>query len=298
VSEQAVLFGKENSLVGVVTDPPAGKRRIHFPGVIFLNSGIVHRVGPNRSSVKMARSLSDMGFVALRFDFSGIGDSRPRRDNLPFVKSAISEVQEAMDLMQELRGMRRFILIGACSGARVSFQTACKDTRVIGAFLINFNAGPDDETAHASAEMIRLHAFRYLKFAAISPTSWWRFLTGKTDYRKMARTLTFQVQRRFTKKKATPQSIQFAANVRLLTERRVSTLFISSEGDVGMGELAQAALVNLKTGGPVSLYVIPKADHTFSSLHDQQRLIAILDKWASDVASNQEAANNYTVNEL
>ena len=150
MKEQAVLFGKDRSLVGVVTDPPEKKRGMDLPAVIFLNSGIVHRVGPNRIYVKMARHLSTMGFVVMRFDFSGIGDSQPRRDTLPFVKSAISEVQEAMGCLKEVRGVGHFVLIGGCSGARISFQAACQDARVVAAFLINYNRGPADANQPAA----------------------------------------------------------------------------------------------------------------------------------------------------
>jgi pimeloyl-ACP methyl ester carboxylesterase len=286
VREQAVLFGKEKSLIGTVTDPPKEKCSNHFPAVIFLNSGIVHRVGPNRISVKMA----------LRFDFSGIGDSRPRRDSIPFVKSSISEVQEAMDFLQELRGVQQFILVGACSGARVSFQAACQDPRVVGAFLINFNAGPTDESDQAFAELTnRVNAFYYLKSAMFSSESWKRFVTGKANYRRIVRTLVFKANRRFAAREKTPQAIQFAANVRLLTERHVSALFISSEGDPGIDDLVQAAGLDLKKRGPVRSQVIPKADHTFSSLHDQRQLIEVLDKWASYLVPSEAAPQHRPV---
>jgi hypothetical protein len=45
--EHALLFGDAQGLVGVITDPPGpggGSR----PGVILLNAGVIHRVGPSR----------------------------------------------------------------------------------------------------------------------------------------------------------------------------------------------------------------------------------------------------------
>ncbi|MGH7928173.1 MAG: alpha/beta hydrolase, partial [Candidatus Binatia bacterium] len=73
--EEALLLGKTRSLVGILTDPPEAKRSTRLPGIILLNAGIIHRVGPNRMHVKIARTLAPMGFVVVRFDFSGIGDS-------------------------------------------------------------------------------------------------------------------------------------------------------------------------------------------------------------------------------
>jgi len=55
--EHALLFGDAQGLVGVITDPPgpAGPSR---PGVILLNAGVIHRVGPSRLYVNLARALA------------------------------------------------------------------------------------------------------------------------------------------------------------------------------------------------------------------------------------------------
>src|SRR4030095_13226651 len=109
--EEILLLGKTKSLVGIITDPPEAKRSNELPGIILLNAGIIHRVGPNRIHVKIARTLAPMGFVVLRFDFSGIGDSKVRDDNLPFEESGVRETQETMDYLSATRGIKRFYLI-------------------------------------------------------------------------------------------------------------------------------------------------------------------------------------------
>jgi len=81
--EEAVLFGKTRSLVGIITDPHTVVNAHNHPAIVLLNAGVLHRVGPNRLYVKIARKLASAGFVVLRFDLSGIGDSKARRDNLP-----------------------------------------------------------------------------------------------------------------------------------------------------------------------------------------------------------------------
>jgi hypothetical protein len=91
VTEEAILFGTQSSLVGVITDPPVARQGRRLPAFLLLNAGLVHRVGPNRLHVKIARMLAAMGYVVCRFDFSGVGDSSVRRDSLPFAQSAISE---------------------------------------------------------------------------------------------------------------------------------------------------------------------------------------------------------------
>ena len=90
MKEEAVVFGATSSLVGVVTDPVVGARdKEDLPAIILLNAGIAHRVAPHRLYVNMARRFADMGFTVLRFDFSGVGDSPLRQDNLPRARSSI-----------------------------------------------------------------------------------------------------------------------------------------------------------------------------------------------------------------
>jgi len=137
MSEEVLLFGRTRALVGIITDPPHAARRKPLPAVILVNAGLVHRVGPNRLYVKLARSLAALGCVVLRFDLSGIGDSTVRDDHLPFDKSAVSETREAMDALSTARGVEYFLLSGLCSGALIALTTAYGDPRVVGVMPIN-----------------------------------------------------------------------------------------------------------------------------------------------------------------
>ena len=130
MTEEVVTFGCSQSLVGILTNPPLTTLGKLSPGIIILGAGLVHRVGPNRLSVKIARVLGQLGFINLRFDYSGIGDSSVRKDNLPYHKSVILETQEAMDLVHSAKGIQHFILLGICTGATNSFEVARRDPRV------------------------------------------------------------------------------------------------------------------------------------------------------------------------
>jgi pimeloyl-ACP methyl ester carboxylesterase len=131
--EKVLKFGDSASLVGIVTEPAPGARDGgERPTVIILNSGILHRIGTCRMSVKIARRLAARGYTSVRFDSSGIGDSGPRRDALAFEQSAPLEVQELMSLLERTRGAGGFVLMGLCSGADVAYETARIDRRVRG----------------------------------------------------------------------------------------------------------------------------------------------------------------------
>ena len=133
--ERVLRFGSAAPLVGVMTEPEVVEAS--RPAVIILNSGIMHHVGTCRLSVRIARALAEAGFVAFRFDSSGIGDSGPRKDALPFEESAPRETREAMDLMTKKTGAERFVLMGLCSGADMSYETALKETLVVGIVQID-----------------------------------------------------------------------------------------------------------------------------------------------------------------
>jgi hypothetical protein len=121
----------------VLTEPAPGADAAGKPGVLLLNSGILHRVGSCRMHVRLARALSDQGFTSLRFDYSGIGDSEQRKDSLSFEESAVVETREAMDYLAGARRLDRFLVFGLCSGADMAHETALADQRIVGLAMLD-----------------------------------------------------------------------------------------------------------------------------------------------------------------
>ncbi len=280
MKEEAVLFGARQSLVGIVTEPATVSVPRTGTAVVLLNAGIVHRVGPGRIYVKIARELAAMGFVVLRFDFAGIGDSAVRQDCLCFEKSAIAEAQEALQFLKAKKGIEHFILLGGCSGAFASFEAAACDSRVVGTVLINFQT-PESENAVAPSDLsIRKAAYYYWNCALFDLKSWRKLLTGKTDYGQIMRVLRSEVKRRFEfKKKVMREGTQFEADLHRLAARKVNVVFVCSEGDPRLQDLREAGgrtLKRLCASREVILDIIPRSDHTFSSVDDQERLLKVV----------------------
>ena len=280
MKEEAVLFGKAGSLVGILTDPSIDNGRSLSPAVILLNPGIVHRVGPGRIYVKIARALAAAGFVVFRFDFSSIGDSGVRRDHLPFEKSAVQEAQDAMDWLNTARGVHQFILLGGCSGARVALETASSDPRVAGAILMNFVLAETDEETENPDRTNRTAGFYYWNFALFDLKSWAKLLTGRANYRNLIRVVKAQLRSKLTSaKKLSHGSAPFQEQLRQLVERSVHLTFVCSQGDPSVDDLKEAGGAELKrlcALGGVTLKVIPRSDHTFSSLFDHERLLQVI----------------------
>jgi alpha/beta superfamily hydrolase len=276
VNEEAITFGRFASLVGILT-PPAGRdSQGARTAVILLNAGIVHRVGAGRVHVKLARALASLGFLTLRFDFSGIGDSAVRDDNLNFDKSAVAETQDAMDFLERTKGIQQFILLGGCSGARIALAAASCDARVIGGLLINFPFDGEDDASPSPDAVHRGAFFYYRKSALFNLNSWGRLVTGQANYRKLARALWFAIRRGIAaEQEQTPRIAQFRLDIQHLADRRVHLTFICSEGDHRLDDLQVAGgaeLKHLRADRKLSLEIIKRSDHTFSSLHDQEEL--------------------------
>ena len=288
MTEEAVVFGESASLVGVITERRSKQRRHAKTAVILLNPGIVHRVGAGRIYVKVARALASIGFISLRFDFSGIGDSPVRHDNLQFDKSAVAEARNAMDFLAETNGIEHFILLGGCSGAKVAFDVACSDARVIGALLINFPSVEDEDEVGSTHR----GAFAYYRrYAIVDLRSWWRLVSGKARYGQLLSALWHETKMRISPKESVSQeAIEFRSHLSALVDRNTSLNFICSDGDHRLGDLKKAAgqtLRQLCAEGKIKLDIIKRSDHTFSSLSDQNQLIQVLLKRADEMTENR-----------
>jgi hypothetical protein len=141
VREAAVNIGTPITLAGVVSHPQQFDSE--KPAFIILNSGVMHHVGTCRLSVSLARAMAaKSGMLALRFDFSSVGDSANRPSRASLEQLAVDEIREVMNYVQSHYGATRFVLCGLCSGAHNGFVAATADPRVIGLVAYDFHCFP------------------------------------------------------------------------------------------------------------------------------------------------------------
>ncbi|MCP4405720.1 MAG: hypothetical protein GY801_51510 [bacterium] len=290
MKEYAIRFGTAASLIGIITEPEATPETTKLPGVILLNSGLLPHTGPNRLYVKIARRLAAQGFVALRFDLSGIGDSGVRRDHLPAEKSAVSETCEAMDYLQSAKGVERFILSGICSGAVNSYDAACCDDRVVGVVPINAygRLHDEDEALEASLQnpAYTRHYWRILLHSSFRVKNWKKALAGRImDYRGILTMMFASPLKLVFHRSRQRRPVQNAIVTKLpeLSQRGVRLFLIHAEGDEGLDYLHVAFGKELESwiaAGIVKFEVIQGANHTFTLLWSQEHLIESILNWA------------------
>ena len=302
MKEHAFLFGSSQGLVGIVTEPSNRSQNAGL-GVVFLNAGVIHRVGPSRLYVTLARELANLGCVVARFDHAGVGDSQVRRDGLPFEESSIAEAREAMDWLQQSRGVDRFVLAGLCSGAVTSFDAAVLDERVVGVVMINpqgFDQSPEWNAYVINRGRVR----RYLTRSFFSVRSWWNAFTGRVDYGRFTTVIWEHVATRSNTvaQAAVSQVVsRVATDLAKLEQRGVRTLLLCSEGDDGieyMNVLLGGDVRRMTSAPNMTVEILPGADHSLTLFDSQRRVIGPFHQWIASIdtaAPGVESAAGFEV---
>jgi pimeloyl-ACP methyl ester carboxylesterase len=283
VTEATHLLGREHHLVGISTRPVGGADPA-LPTVVFLNSGIIHRIGPNRLYVRLARALAREGGLVYRYDFSGIGDS----GNPSYAGGAhrseveLREVVNAMDWIRDQEGADRFVLVGLCSGGDNAFLGIERDGRVIGAVLL------DPFAFRTTGYFLRYYGPRLL-----NPAVWWRVLTGRSPF---LRGFLGQLRRKL-KAESPSEEAPGKPPLRDLTRptrdemRRQLTEVLERSGRllyVFTGGLQERyyyrnqffdAFPGMDFRGLVDFEYYPDSDHTFSRKDFQERLEGRIVRW-------------------
>jgi pimeloyl-ACP methyl ester carboxylesterase len=266
MSEQAFRFGRHQHLVGVLSRPSPAATPPGF-AVIVLNAGLVHRVGPFRMTVELARELAAAGHPTLRFDLSTIGDSGGSDDDASREDQVVADAADAMALLQAQTGCDRFVLIGLCSGAQNAHIAARRDPRVVGAVFM------DGYGYRTAGYYLRYYAPRLL------------------DPRRLAAALRRRL-RRISQPKAAPPPPGFAvavppieqtqAELAAMLARGQHLFFIYTGGAVGyfnhvrqFGECFGAMARDPR----VSVELFADADHTYILAGDRVKLRARIKDW-------------------
>jgi pimeloyl-ACP methyl ester carboxylesterase len=283
IREQALLLGKRKSLVAILAQdsasvPTAAER----PAIVILNSGIIHRVGPNRIFVQLARMLAEAGHLVMRFDLSGIGDSEARSDGLAPLDGALADIREALDSLEAARQVRRVILIGLCSGADHSIVYGGQDPRVIGVVLID-----------PSVPRTRGYYMRHYRGRLFRWSSWLNFASGRHPFWRILRKALRPVAPPAADEPhlEPPPDLQ-AAQVRKFLENAygrtvaagvdIMAIFTGGREDQHNDprQLLEA-FPAVAFGSQLHLECISSADHTFTCQADRCRLMDLITEWIS-----------------
>jgi len=298
MSEEIITFGNARTLVGVLHRPEGPAPRADLPAVLLLNAGLLHRVGPNRLYVKIARRLERSGFLVLRFDVWGIGDSQGHAGETKG-RTFVDDTLEAFEVLKQRFGATRFMLMGICMGAQIALEVASRDPRVDSLVLM---------------EGIYVKSARYHVSRLLNPRKWMRVFTGESQAVKRLRQKLFERPktpdngRPAVEGKAGPtgdgnltvfldknRDRNMKEQLRALLERGTKIILIFRDGN----EIAYNYRLR-KEGDEIFAVGLPRgldvafvrfADHTFTPLLSQDLLLKAMMKWVEAAHRPTERAH-------
>lgn len=269
VTERVAWFGDEENLVAIVSEPSTPGS---VPQVLILNAGVLHRVGPHRLHVSLARRLAAAGHRVARLDLSGIGDSRALPGRLTFRESSVADIRTTLDSLEAEGDAADFILFGICSGADNALAAAEVDPRIRGLVLVDppAYATPGSKLRHARGRLL-------------ARRTWLRLPV------RIARAMSRRIAAVFKTRSSVPADEggrelppmeEYRRQLNALVQRDIRILAIYS-GVQGVRYNHQDQLFEAfpELKGKLDCAYFPQANHTFTELSAQAALQARVVGW-------------------
>jgi pimeloyl-ACP methyl ester carboxylesterase len=285
-------------LFGILTEPVQTPALRSFPTILLHNIGANSHVGANRMYVRMARRWAALGFPVLRFDTTGLGDSPgtpATPENRVYSNTAKGDSLRAMDFLARARGAQRFVLMGLCSGAYVSFYSALDDERVVALVLMNillFHWKEGDSVDVRKRDRVKSSHFYARAF--FGTDVWTRLIRGKIDVSGVASGLLQRgwERARHAAARALLGESDVALGFRALIRRGTDVLLIFDANDGGRDVIDAHLGANVdrfRRADGFRLEVIGGADHTFSPVRSQEIILSLLTSHLTSLFAGERA---------
>jgi pimeloyl-ACP methyl ester carboxylesterase len=275
IAERPVFIASGAMLFGVVTEPQHNERR--HRGVILLNTGADNHIGANRMHVSLARRWAHHGYVVLRLDLGGLGDSATRAGRQPddvFPPDAIEDIRTAIDFLRGHFGVDNLSLVGVCSGAYHALRAAAAKLPVNQIFMINpqnyfWKEGMRIDELQL-AEVVR-NPTTYLN-RLFSPHAWQRLFSGDVSLVKI---IHVYLHRSFLAIESTVREVARRLRVKLPQDLgseleeigsrgvRVAFVFARDEPGIELLKLQGGSSVQ-RLGDLCRVHIFEGGDHIFS----------------------------------
>lgn len=272
-------------------------------GVIFLNSGLQYRTGPHRIYVKAAREFSLRGISSLRMDFSGIGDSQGEIRDPHFDCFDVEDTMRAVDFLLRNEMVEKVVLLGLCAGARNAVKTAVRDARIDSVVLwsLPFYAPLNSATGrHFSRSLSRKdirHQLQQWMEKSLNIQQWRKYLSSH-GAGELIPVITNAFRRLLFGGSESAEACQyheFSDVFKSFSSSGRKVLFIYGENDPIIKDFEERFRELSGIKNPFWEYqIIPKGDHTFTSLEAEKTVIEKTAEWLalqyeSEISKNQRS---------
>lgn len=248
------LKNEEEKISGIMHVPD----KTPAPTVVFCHGFTGHRIEDHRLFVRAARSMSREGFVAVRFDFRGSGESEGEFENMT-VSSEISDLNTVLSFLVSRKDVLsdKIGVIGLSLGGVVSILASAQNQAVKAVC-----------TWSSPAELRSLSS-NIKKFFGIDPKNLF-----EKDYADLPS--GYRVGKNFAIDALKHDVLDSCAKI----SPRPMLIIHGSEDPVV--PVQDAHMLYDKAGEPKKLVIIDGAGHTFSGRELEEKVIAITIGWFKD----------------
>lgn len=277
--EEAVVFGcGGEDLVGVISRPVAPSSC----GVLIVVGGPQYRVGSHRQFALLARQLAGDGYVAIRFDYRGMGDSGGAMRDFEAVSEDIVAAADAMQ--RTCPGLKKIVLWGLCDAASAAllYCQERRDPRIAGLCLLN-------PWVRSEATLARTHVKHYYAQRLVDREFWRKLVSGRVNLagsvKELLQKLRLSRSKHTSAQSLPPFQTRMAQGLGRFSGQ---VLLILSGQDYTAKEFleyaaADPAWAGLLTKPNVRRHDIPEADHTFSYARFRGEVGLVVIDWLEEV---------------
>jgi alpha-beta hydrolase superfamily lysophospholipase len=290
VEERAHFLDRSRRVFGIVSRP-ADSRPTR--AVVLLNSGATPHVGTGRLSVKLARRLAARGWLALRYDLSGIGDSRSHSgtaENEVYSSQALADLETALRFIRARYDLAHVEALGLCSGGYHAFKGATAGLPLDGLVVINpltFFWQPGMSLAYPPYRMAQTAA-QYRR-SVLQPSKWRKLLGGQVNIDLVGRVIRYGLAdrvrialREVARALRIPLPRDLAREIEEIAKRGIALRFVFSEGDPGEALLRSGTgsrLGWLARKGRLRIDTLTSCDHSLSCAWMHEALWRLLTEY-------------------
>lgn len=255
-----VTFSNEGQqIIGILHIPDTLRDNERAPGIVMLHGFTGNRTEAHRLFVHVARNLSKLGFIVLRFDFRGSGDSDGEFEDTT-LPGEVCDAEKALTFLIEQKNIdgERVGVLGLSMGGRVAAILSSKDERIKFAILYSPALGP-------------------LKKRFLSQMS-------KEKLEKLNSGEPIEISSGWYLKKEFFETVDYIVPLDIMNKIKIPTLIIHGDKDeiIPVEEVIRGYELIKELNEKNELYIVRGGDHTFSK---REHTLEIIEKTLDWVAS-------------
>lgn len=257
-----ITFANERQqLVGILHVPDGLERGKKAPGIVMFHGFTGNKTEDHRLFVHVARALCGSGFVVLRFDFRGSGDSDGEFENMT-IPGEVNDAKKALTLMaqQEVVDKERIGVIGLSMGGRVAAIVTSQDKRV--RYVVLYSAA-------LSGLKERFHT-----------------MIGEEAVERLDSGEAVKIGNGWYVKKPFIETIDDPVPLEVMDRVEVPVLIVQSDADqvVPLDDAMKGYEIVKDLNSKNELYVVKGGDHTFSEKRHKQEVIQKTLEWLDSLS--------------